>query len=153
MLALLKIVKVKTRENQYSFIAVLCAPMKQFIAVLFLIAYSLTSIGAPVVIHQCSNKQHPIKHQATPTCGHAIATTMDCCSSNQQQCTVKGDENTTELSIYKEFTPQYPFLSFSFAGEQDKYFIPLSSSLSANSDVQLNIHKLRLYLYKRVLLI
>lgn len=126
--------------------------MKQFIAVLFLIAYSLTSVGAPVAIHQCSYKQHGLTQHSGGACGHAIAITMQCCNSNQQPCTFKSDENTTELTTYKEFSPQYQILSSFFAGEQEKYIIPVSS-LSANSDLPLNIHKLRLHLYKRVMLI
>lgn len=126
--------------------------MKQFVAILFLIAYGLTSFGAPVAVHPCSDKQHASFHPSAAACGPVLATPGNCCNGSQPVCTVKTDENTLERSSYKVPGFEHASAAFVFADGQGKYnsFVSL---LSAKSDVALTLYKVRLHLFKRVLLI
>lgn len=126
--------------------------MKKFIAVVLLIAYSFTSIGSVVAIHNCQGKQRFIAQHSTQGCGHSMAATPDCCSANQGACQVKNDENVVDVRLYEQPGAKYPSPAFPFDAAPPIHAQPFSTSL-AGSNVPLNIYKLRLHLFKRVLLI
>lgn len=122
--------------------------MKQFIAVLFLITYSISSIGSPVAVHQCSYKQQ--LNNPAQACNHHVSAAMDCCSTTQMQCSIRSDDNSIELAFYKQLQQEY-YPATSAYNNEVKHPVPVSSSLV--NRVPLVVYKIRLHLYKRVLLI
>ena len=124
--------------------------MKQLVAVLFLIAYSLTSFGASLSGDTCSDKHQSSCHPTTAPCGITVAAALNCCDNHPQACTFKADENKIESISYQEIAVHYqipPSILYNRQGYSPTNYLP------ANTDVPLTVYKIRLHLYQRVLLI
>lgn len=145
------IVKVNSSTNRLPASHRTFVRMKQLVAILFLIAYSLTSIGAPAAMHQCGTQQHAV-HYTTSECSHLAITSLPVCNTGQPVCTVAKDESSIALATIKELTKPFKVLPAALHSVQVEN--PASLSLtSAKGDVPTTVYKVRLHLYKRVLLI
>jgi len=135
--------------------------MKKFVAVFLMMVYGFTSMGASVTVHQCSielktathHHQATASHHNTESCGHQqLHDASNCCISNEQVCTAKNDDNLSEVVSYKPFSSQPLLFNSHYTDGQARplsliaaYVRPVASPSS--------IHKVRLHLYNRILLI
>lgn len=125
--------------------------MKKFIAVVFLIAYSFTSLGASVAAHPCNNKLGQFASSATQVCDHTTATASGCYCTYEAGCSITQDDVSVENTSAKGFNALNPSFD-SFVNETHLvYNTPVSSSRYTHAPLE--IYKLRLHLYHRVLLI
>lgn len=126
--------------------------MQKFFAVVFLIAYSFTLIGAGVAFHKCGNQHNSVAHHVKANCTHAASGNVNCCINSQQECSLTQDKNAIEISGDKDFNKQYP-QAVSFYKEIPLYDPLTVSSSTAYAEKPQSFNKLRLHLYNRVLLI
>ncbi|MBB1287343.1 hypothetical protein HRH25_23405 [Flavisolibacter sp. BT320] len=155
------IVKVNTRIKPMRLYHRTFAEMKKFIAVFLLMVYGFTSIGASVTLHQCSTKQsasaHHHKdwasHHNSSSCSHQqFHFTENGCSGNENVCAVKNEDNLSEQVFSKPLNSQPAIVSLSVNGSRAMRSL-FPTSVLRQDHTSSALHKIRLHLYNRILLI
>lgn len=130
--------------------------MKKFLAVFLLMVYGFTSIGASVAVHQCSverEKAHHHHSSGASSCSHGPAhLTADCGAGNVQVCTAIIDDTLSEAVSVKPFNLQ-PALTSSFYPDEEAALVALRQTIAPLTSKPSGLHKIRLHLYNRILLI
>ena len=124
--------------------------MKKTWAFIFLMLYGCVVMAAPVTEHECYGKAfQKEQHQTTHSCCNQQAKHKGCCPDHQ--CNVRTDDNAVEIVAYKEFNPQFQLFDLLSAGEKidQNHLAPFVEG----NTISFSLHKIRIHLYNRVLLI
>lgn len=117
--------------------------------------YGFTAIGAAVSIHHCSAEQKLTHHHnsKSSTCSHQAAhQTADCCTGGVETCAAKSEDTVTEPLYFKSFQFQPVFAGSNYLNETVDPFATLYTKQRI-ATLSFRLHKLRLHLYNRILLI
>lgn len=135
--------------------------MKKFIAVFLMMVYGFTSVNASVAIHQCGMKLPSTAHHQksgsslhqSSSCDHQqFHLTSNCCTGSVEVCTTKTDDNLSETASNKSFNYQ-PVIFYSSYNEAQACPYTFQTASVRPLVASSYIHKLRLHLYNRILLI
>ncbi|HEY6954763.1 MAG TPA: hypothetical protein VI385_05935 [Flavisolibacter sp.] len=83
--------------------------MKKIVAILFLLAYGLSSTGATLQFHYCCGKLKDIKLSSVPQkdCGmkHVAPVKKKCCDDKQVELKIKADQKAQQATKFNLWSP------------------------------------------------